>query len=145
MRSPLAILREATHLLAPLTAHCRTFRARWAAAAGNQPPGGCWEGQWRSGSTGHAGPLRMVLQPVALRLWQASFHAGYAGVFRACYTTAFTVVEADGRWRFTGSSDLGVLAGGLYEYDGDATTETFHARYRSRHDHGVFELRRITT
>jgi hypothetical protein len=145
MRSPLAVLRDATHLLAPLTAHCRTFHARWEGAAGSVAPAGCWTGAWRSEATGHHGPLRMVIQAVAPGLWQATFRAGYAGVFRACYATELHVVEADGSWRFRGSSDLGKLGGGVYEYDGEATPDTFEARYRSRHDHGVFELRRATT
>jgi hypothetical protein len=145
MRSPLSLLREATHLLAPLTAHCRTFHARWAAAAASEPPGGCWRGHWRSDATGHSGPLRLVIQQTAPHLWQATFHAGYARLFRACYATVFTVAEADGQWRFTGSSDLGRVAGGFYAYEGHATRDTFRARYRSRHDHGVFELERIIT
>jgi hypothetical protein len=145
MRSPLAVLRDATHLLAPLTAHCRTFHARWNAAAGSAAPAGCWTGTWRSDATGHHGTLGMVIQILAPGLWQASFRAGYAGVFRACYATEWRVAGTDGRWRFGGSFDLGVLAGGLYEYDGEASGDTVHARYRSRDDHGVFELRRATT
>jgi hypothetical protein len=143
MRSPLAILRDATHLLAPLTANCRRFHERWAAAAGARPPSGCWRGMWRSEASGHRGPLRSVIEPIDAGLWQASFHAGYARVFRACYATRLSVTGEGGRWRFKGSADLGLLAGGVYEYDGEATANTFHARYRNRYDHGLFELQRV--
>jgi hypothetical protein len=142
MRTPLAILRDATHLLAPLTANCRRFHDRWEAAAGLRAPGGCWRGEWRSEATGHSGPLRCVVEPTDTGVWRASFHAGYARVFRACYATQLAVTEAGGGWRFKGRSDLGRLAGGVYEYEGEATMSAFRTRYRSRHDHGRFELHR---
>lgn len=140
VRSPLALLRDLTHLLAPLTANCRDFHERWAAAA--VPPSGRWVGQWRSEASGHQGPLRCVVDPISDTVWHASFHAGYARVFRACYSTELSVTAAGTGWIFRGSSDLGLLAGGVYEYEGEATEETFTSRYRSRHDHGLFELKR---
>jgi len=70
------------------------------------------------------------------------FQARYAGVLRACYATELSAARQGERWTFSGRSDLGRLAGGVYEYDGEATAETFVARYRSTYDHGTFTLRR---
>ena len=140
----LALLRDAPHLLAPLSGRCRSFHERWGRAAGARPPAGRWAGEWRSHASGRHGPLRCAIEVLDDRQWRATFHAGYARVFRACYTTELSAARKGPGWTFSGRSDLGRLGGGLYEYDGDATDHRLVARYRSRSDHGVFTLTRIT-
>ena len=54
-------------------------------------------------------PSSSVVSPA---LWHMAFRAEYSKIFRACYATDFTVAQEDGRWTFTGGSDLGALAGG---------------------------------
>ena len=142
MRNPLSILRDASHLLAPLTAYCRDFNNRWERGAGAVSPAGRWSGEWRSEASGRSGRLWCVLEPDGENRWRATFRAGYAGVLRACYCTSLSVDASDERWTFRGRSDLGRFAGGVYEYDGEATTEHFLSSYRNRYDHGTFELRR---
>ena len=75
-------------------------------------------------------------------LWHVTFRAGYAGIFRACYATDFTVAMHNGRWTFTGGSNLGALAGGRYDYAGSATLTEMICTYKSPADHGEFRLRR---
>lgn len=76
--------------------------------------------------------------------WHARFRAGYAKIFRACYATDFHVARlAPDRWTFSGRSDLGPLAGGAYEYSGEATLDALTCRYTSVHDRGEFRLRRL--
>ena len=132
------------HLFAPLTANCRDFRSRWDGSLPLDPEGvsGCWEGEWVSAATGHRGRLRCVVSPVAPALWTMYFRGEYAGGLRACYSTDFTVVQAPGRWTFSGGSDLGLLAGGAYTYNGYATLSELVCSYRSARDHGEFRLRR---
>lgn len=140
-----AALRHAKHLLAPLTANCHTFHERWAHAPAMTSAGdlgGRWEGEWVSAATRHRGPLRCVLEGAGGRRWRARFHAGYAGVFRACYAMELDVERSEDRWTFRGESDLGWIAGGVYHYEGEATANDFIARYRSQFDHGEFRLRR---
>ena len=138
-----AALRDAKHLLAPLTANCREFHDRWERAGGaGGAIDGRWEGEWVSEANGHRGPLKCVLETVADGRWRASFHAGYAGVFRACYSTELTVTSSGAGWSFQGESDIGWLAGGIYRYEGEATTDTFTSRYKSKYDHGEFRLSR---
>jgi hypothetical protein len=137
-----AALRNAPHLLAPLTAGCRGFKDGWAGAAGAEAPAGRWTGEWRSVASGHHGPLRCLIEPLDELCWRATFQAGFARILRACYSTEFAVSQQGDRWTLSGRSDLGRFAGGLYEFDGDATVDNFTARYRSRYDHGVFTLRR---
>jgi hypothetical protein len=45
------------------------------------------------------------------------------------------------RSEFRGAADLGIW--GRYETTGYATTTQFHATYRSKFDHGMFEMRRV--
>lgn len=132
------------HKLAPLTANCRDFAARWEDARhlDVNSVSGRWEGEWVSEKTGHRGPLRCVLTVVSPALWHLAFRASYSRVFRACYTTSFNVVQESGRWTFTGRQDLGTLAGGQYEYSGDASLAEIVCRYRSARDHGEFRLTR---
>jgi hypothetical protein len=139
-------LETAKHLLAPLTANCRDFHERWrnAPAPGEpQDPSGRWEGEWISSATGHRGPLRAVVLITSPARLQASFHAGYSRVFRACYAADLhTSMDPQGLLRLSGRSDLGRLAGGVYEYDGEISASLFVCRYRSRMDEGEFRLAR---
>jgi hypothetical protein len=134
------------HLFAPLTANCRDFHERWA-RAGEAPrePGrltGRWEGEWVSTAGGHRGPLRCVLEQRDADRWSATFRAGYAGILRACYCTELVLRDAGDHWTLNGHSDIGWVAGGVYEYDGDITDDRLVCRYRSRHDRGEFRLQR---
>ena len=133
------------HLFAPLTANCRDFEARWRAALehGSDGVSGCWEGEWTSSLTGHRGRLRGVIDPLASGLWRVYFRGEYSKVFRACYSTDFTVANDSGRWTFNGSSNLGVLAGGAYAYSGYATLDELVCSYKSARDQGEFRLGRL--
>lgn len=141
----LQLLRYATHLLAPLAANCADFQQAWNRHTSREPGtmAGRWEGEWISIASGHRGPLKCTIDVTGDGLWHARFRAGYAKVFRACYATDFQAARVDGnRWNFSGRSDLGALAGGVYEYSGEAALEAFTCRYTSAHDHGEFRLRR---
>jgi len=134
------------HLFAPLAANCGDFQDRWNQALSLDLEGisGCWEGEWISAATGHRGRLRCVVNPVAPALWRMSFRAEYSKVFRACYSTDFTVVQETGRWTFSGGADLGRLAGGCYTYAGHASLGELICRYESTRDRGEFRLKRYT-
>jgi hypothetical protein len=133
------------HLFAPLTANCRDFDQRWARAGMPDSHGvaGCWEGEWISAVSGHSGRLRCVVEPLAAASWRMYFRGEYARFFRACYGTEFLVSREDGRWTFSGGSNLGALAGGEYAYSGYATLEQMVCTYRSAKDHGEFRLRKL--
>ena len=104
---------------------------------------GPWQGEWTSTRSGHHGSLRSVVEVTSETIWHVRFRAGYAHVLRACYAAEFHVARlADERWTFSGRSDLGALAGGLYEYSGEATSDTIVCQYISTHDRGEFRLRR---
>lgn len=141
----MSVLDNLIHLFAPLTANCSDFKGLWSKASEKQEPGigGCWQGEWVSAVSGHRGPLRCVVAPISARQWRMAFRAEYAKVFRACYATEFIVTEEEGRWTFSGGSDLGALAGGAYEYRGSATADALTCSYKSAKDHGEFRLRKL--
>jgi hypothetical protein len=139
-------LETAKHLLAPLRSDCKAFYSRWDRAGVPADPedmSGRWEGEWVSGTTGHRGPLRCVIEAPVAERWTGWFRGGYAKVFRACYSTTLHAAKiGPDRYTFSGQSNLGWAAGGTYEYDGQGGREELVFRYRSRLDQGEFRLRR---
>ena len=138
------LFRNATHLLAPLTANCADFHEHWSdARADPDSMGGRWQGEWTSSRSGHHGPLRCVVALTSDTVWHVRFRAGYARIFRACYAADFHVARlAADRWTFSGRSDLGALAGGQYQYSGEAVPDLLVCRYVSADDNGEFRLKR---
>lgn len=131
---------------AMLVCGCSSFHRQWDAAVAQPLPAhdisGPWEGSWRSGKNNHRGRLRCVMTPAGTNLYQAHFHATFWKIFRAAYEVPLEVRREGGTFRFTGQSDLGLLGGGIYTYEGTATPAEFSSSYRSKHDHGRFEMRR---
>jgi hypothetical protein len=142
----MSAFQTAKHLLAPLTANCRDFHEHWRDAVDPPDPhsvSGRWHGEWVSSVTGHRGPLRCVMIAVREDRWKARFHASYSRVFRACYVTELHATRlGPNRFALRGSNDLGWMAGGVYEYDGEASGAELMCRYKSGFDNGEFRLRR---
>ncbi|MBM3877608.1 MAG: hypothetical protein FJ386_12980 [Verrucomicrobia bacterium] len=127
-------------------AGCSTFDRDWKLFAGITPaPGsveGRWEGRWKSDHNGHNGKLRCVMLRTGTNTYTAKFHAKYQGILSFGYTVPLEMREESGRFQFTGHADLGALAGGLYTYEGHATTTNFFSTYRCPSDWGTFRLER---
>ena len=75
--------------------------------------------------------------------YQARFRATYGGIFRFSYTVPLSLQAHDVGWELSGEANLGKLAGGNYYYEGRITPTNFVSTYRSKGDHGNFELRRL--
>ena len=125
---------------------CSTFNRDWRKAATKPvPPAsveGRWEGQWESAVNGHHGRLRCLMTRESDELFQARFRATYGGIFRFSYSVPLTLQPHDFGWELSGEANLGKLAGGSYYYEGRIAPTNFAATYRSKYDHGLFELRR---
>ena len=125
---------------------CSSFNRDWRQAA-TQPPvarsvEGRWEGRWVSEVNGHHGRLRCLLTRESDERCQARFRATYSGVFRFSYSVPLSLQAHDRGWEINGEADLGKLAGGSYYYEGRIALTNFTATYRSKYDHGRFELHR---
>jgi hypothetical protein len=57
------------------------------------------------------------------------------------YGVTLHVKQRGPRFQFRGAANLGVW--GRYETTGYATRTQFRAAYRSKFDHGTFEMRRV--
>jgi hypothetical protein len=125
---------------------CSSFNHHWKAAASTPPSddaiSGRWEGSWRSDVNGHNGRLRCLVTKVSTQQYRAWYHAKYRKILSFSYTVPLQLTTTNGVSEFQGQADLGWYAGGLYEYEGRATPTNFYSTYRSKHDHGTFQMTR---
>jgi len=75
-------------------------------------------------------------------LYLARFRPTYAAVLHFSYAAQLEIQPHDVGWEFDGEADLGKL-GGVYYYEGRATATNLISTYRSKYDHGIFELNRL--
>jgi hypothetical protein len=125
---------------------CSTFNRDWKKAAQQPPPTnsieGQWEGRWSSETNGHSGALRCLISLAGRDRCTARFRATYAKVLRFSYSVPLEIQPHYDGWEFDGEEDLGKLAGGVYYYEGRASPTNLFSIYRSKYDHGVFEMHR---
>jgi len=138
----LAIMTTLTLLLCG----CSSFNRLWKQAGSIPTPPdsieGCWEGHWLSAANGHSGKLRCLVTQPADGPYEARFHATYLKVLKFSYTVPLAVTRSNEVWHLRGEADLGSMAGGIYHYEGTTTTTNYHSTYRSKYDHGDFEMTR---
>jgi len=141
------VLLVAAAALALFLCGCSSFNRAWRNAASEPVRAdsleGRWQGRWVSDVNGHNGQLRCLISQQDEGQYAARFRATYMRVLRFSYTVPLTAERSNGVWHFHGEEDLGKMAGGVYRYVGTATSNQFHSTYRSKHDHGVFEMDRV--
>src|SRR5262245_49499068 len=103
---------------------------------------GRWQGHWLSDVNGHNGALLCIVTRQENGDYAARFRATYLKVLKFGYTVPLKVERTNDVWHFSGEENLGSMAGGVYEYDGTATPTNFHSTYRSKYDHGIFDMTR---
>jgi hypothetical protein len=155
MRHGTFVLR--TFLLAALAGlvlcGCSAFNYEWRQAAKKSTPvneiTGRWEGRWISTVNGHNDMLRALISKVDSNHYDVKFHAAYKSETIKWITVHFgytvhmeTKPATNGIVEFHGSENLGVLAGGVYTYDGRADPTSFFSTYKSKYDRGTFEMKR---
>lgn len=131
-------------------AGCSRFEKRWREAAadvsGTTAMVGRWQGTWKSDANGHTDELRCIITATGTDQFNAHYHARYRrGLFRFRFQYAVPLVAkpSGDRWSFSGSADLGWLAGGIYRYEGVVSSNQFHSTYDSRYDRGQFYMQRV--
>ena len=129
-----------------LTGCSTSFNREYKAALAQPIPAndisGPWEGKWLSDKNGHTGKLRAVLRQTGDNEYDAHFHATFWKIFRTSYRVPLNVEAEDGRTVLHGEQNLGRLSGGVYTYEGEATPSSFFSTYKSKYDHGTFEMKR---
>jgi hypothetical protein len=137
--------RFAATLLALTLCGCSSFNREWRRTSLPPLPNsveGRWEGRWLSEVNGHNGTLRCIMTRVNDSEYRARFRATYARAFKFSYTVNLEMQPHFDGWEFNGEANLGKLAGGVYYYEGRVSPTNFFSTYRSKYDHGTFELRR---
>ena len=138
----------ASCLLAVSIAGCSSFGSDWKKAATQPLTGqdllGRWQGKWVSEVNGHDGDLRCIVTPMEYGRYRAQYHASFWNVLTFEQVVPLTVGdEREGRLYFTGEADLGWLCGGVYQYEGHLDKTRFYSTYRSKNDHGYYEMIRV--
>lgn len=103
---------------------------------------GDWSGDWKSTSNDMTGALRCRIVKLPGGDYEATFDATFASVLNHHSVIKLKVRERREVWTFGGKEDLGVLAGGVYTYDGQSNGEDFSCTYDSEYDKGIFKMRR---
>jgi hypothetical protein len=143
-------LAAAIVLLSCLASCSFGYNRRWTAVAQQSATthptdlAGAWEGTWKSEPTGHTGSLRAIVTPIT-RSTAASYHFEYKATWKQVLSAVFHADHMaqwkNGRCTLSGQKDLGRF-GGIYKFTGTATPKELHAKYESKMDHGVFEMKR---
>jgi hypothetical protein len=134
-------------LLIIATSGCSTvYNQKWNKAAKNPDPSsminGRWQGKWLSDRNQHTGKLRCIVTQKQANLYDFHYWATWS-IFAGAYHVEFAIQETNNTAHFAGSKDLGKLAGGLYQYEGNIEGDVFRASYDSKYDEGMFELSRV--
>ena len=142
---PLTLLGLAGFLLSG----CSAFNYEWRQAAKTPTPTGGitgrWEGRWISEANGHNDQLRALITVVDTNHYDVKFHAAYKKWITVHFGYTVRMETKPGAMEvvaFQGSENLGALAGGIYTYDGHADATNFFSTFKSKYDHGMFELKR---
>ena len=103
---------------------------------------GQWEGTWSNTSDSMSGRLTCSITPLGGDRYKAEFHAVFLKVMTYDTAVTLTVQREGGMWRFHGEKDLGLLAGGVFTYDGHTDGSEFYSAYDSRSNKGVYRMTR---
>ena len=107
---------------------------------------GCWEGTWQSDYNGHHGSLRAVITKENEGVYNAHFKATFAVIIPYEFQIPFLVSNDGEIYTFEGTQDLGRLAGGVYTYNGTASSTGFRSFYNATNkDHGTFTMQKLHT
>lgn len=141
------ILYNLSHLLAAFFTNSKQFHQEWTRyttdISHRNDISGRWRGKWQSDVNRHSGELKCLISRIDSGHCRAIFHATYWRILRVCYSVNLSVELVDGRFKFRGETDLGRLAGGVYYYDGEATSSEYVSSYKCQYDHGSSHMSRL--
>lgn len=102
---------------------------------------GKWRGGWLSCTTGHKGKLNAQFRRIDSTHVRAKFSGTFAKVIPFCYRPVLDIVhEEPGLVVLQGTKRIPL--GGNFHYNATVTDGHFSATYRSRRDHGVWQMSR---
>ena len=106
-------------------------------------PAGVYRGEWTSGSTGHHGPMRVVVQPRTDGTYQARFTGRFALVIPFAYrVTLQPTQDAFGNNLLTAEKPLGPIMGS-YRMTAQANQSGFSGSFQAAGDNGSIQMQRV--
>ena len=106
-------------------------------------PTGVYRGEWRSGSTGHRGPMRAVVQPRPDGNYQARFTGRFALVIPFAYrATLQPSRDAYENTYLSVEKPLGPILGS-YRMTALANENGFYGNFQAAGDNGSIQMKRI--
>jgi hypothetical protein len=106
-------------------------------------PAGVWRGEWRSGSTGHHGPMHARIQPNSDGTYHARFTGRFALVIPFTYqTTLQPTYDAWGATTLTAEKPLGPVLGS-YRMQAAVGDQSLHGSFQAAGDTGSIRMQRI--
>ena len=119
------------------------LQAQEPTAFHEQNPTGTWKGQWRSESTGHSGPMRVVITPSNRGTYQARFTGRFAAIIPFAYRAELVPVQSsDGTTRLTSSKKLGPILGD-YQMQTQVAGSTLSGGFQAAGDRGSIQMQRV--
>lgn len=104
---------------------------------------GVWRGQWRSQSTGHQGPMRVVITPTNQGTYQARFTGRFAAVIPFAYRAELIpMTKQDGSTVLTSTKKLGPILGS-YQMQTQVTGNTLSGQFQAAGDRGSIHMQRV--
>lgn len=125
---------------------CSTvYHQKWKRAADQElqqaPAVGRWEGTWLSAVNAHTGKLKCIITETSPDEYDFHYWARWS-LFSWTYHLKLPINETDSITTFSGSKNLGKLAGGAFEFEGSIKGDEFAATYNSKFDRGEFKMSR---
>ncbi len=106
-------------------------------------PTGVYRGQWRSGSTGHHGPMRAVVQPRTDGTYQARFTGRFALIIPFAYrVTLQPTQDAFGNTILNAEKPLGPIMGS-YRMTAQANESGLSGSFQAAGDNGSIQMQRV--
>ena len=126
---------------------CGSFDRQWESLEEEPAPlagmEGRWKGTWYSETTDHTGVLRCIIERDDEGVIRARYHATYAMGLTFEYRMPMEVERRGDVLYFNAEADLGLLAGGVYQYEGTVEGDEFRSTYTSKGDSGTFQMTRV--
>lgn len=109
----------------------------------SESPQGTWKGQWVSQSTGHRGPMRVVISPTSNGTYQARFTGRFAAVIPFAYRAELIPqTTPDGRLILTSSKKLGPILGS-YQMQTQVSGGILSGDFQAAGDRGSIQMQRV--
>ena len=119
------------------------LQAQEPTAFHEQNPTGTWKGRWRSESTGHSGPMRVVITPSNRGTYQARFTGRFAAIIPFAYRAELVPVQSsDGTTQLTSSKKLGPILGD-YQMQTQVVGSTLSGGFQAAGDRGSIQMQRV--